>query len=91
MLANAILFIIGGWEGILAGMINLAGWQDVQPNASIVASVSVASGYLHIPYAILPATTLVLLGCLAVLLVFEGGLASYKILKWGYTKIPGIT
>lgn len=91
MLANAILFLIIGWEGILAALINLGGFQGVTPNASIVAAVATAGGYLNIVYSILPATTIVLLGALGVLLVFEGGLGAYKVLKWGYSKIPGIT
>ena len=91
MLANAVLLLILGWETILANLINFAGFSDVTPNASIVAAVSTAGGYLNVVYSILPSTTIVLLGALGVLLVFEGDLAAYKVLKWGYTKIPGIT
>ena len=91
MISNGVLFLIVGWEGILAGLINIAGFANVTPNDSIVSAVSTAGGYLNVVYQPLPATTIVLLGALAVLLVFEGGLAAYKVLKWGYSKVPGIT
>jgi len=89
MISNAILFLIAGWEGILGTLVS--GFSDVTPNTSIVAGVSTASGYIAVWYAILPRTTVVVLGTLTGLLVFEGGYAAYKLLKWGYSKIPGIT
>lgn len=91
MISNAVLFLISGWEGILASLITAGGFQDVAPNTSIVAGVSTASGYVGVSYSVLPITTVAILAVLVPLLLFESGYGAYKILKWGYSKIPGIT
>jgi len=89
MISNAILYVIYFFvSGI--GLL-LSNTSDVTANASLTAGVSSASGYLGVAYAIMPGTTVSLLVCLGVLLVFELALATYKIVKWGYQKIPGIT
>lgn len=89
MISNAILFLIAGWEGILGTLVS--GFSDVAPSSFIVNGVSTANGYVAVSYATLPNTTVAILVSLAILLVFEGGFAAYKLLKWGYSKIPGIT
>jgi len=91
MISNAILYLVYVWLSGIAGLITAAGFSDVVPNTSIVSGVSTAGGYLHVAYNVMPGTTVVLLACVVLLLVFEGGLASYKLIKWGYQKIPGIT
>jgi len=88
MITNGLLFVVYAWVTGLGEL--LSGDGDVTANTGLVASVSTASGYMALIYGILPLSTIAILGSLAILLVFEIGLGVYKVVKWGYSKIPGV-
>ena len=64
-----------------------------QPDASIspdlAASIQNASSYLHILDVVIPVGTIVAI--VAAFLVYEGVIFGYKIIRWVYTKIPGVS
>ena len=91
MISNAILFLIGGWVGTFSLIYNLFDVPDVTTSPSVVSGLSAAAGYLNVSYSVMPITTVSILGCFSILIVFEASLIAYRLIKWGYSKIPGIS
>lgn len=87
MILNFLLFILHGFLSFIVTHLLPAGTPVANP--AITGAVIQASGLLSslgdfVPNGALLAATLVLLG-------FEAVYGAYKVIKWGYTKIPGIS
>lgn len=89
MITNSFLYIIYLWTSGVALLLDNV--SDVTASPALVAGVSNADGYMALVWTIVPLTTVAILSCLVILLVFEAGYAGYKVLKWGYSKIPGVS
>lgn len=62
---------------------------DVVPNPSIAYAFSQMTGYYSALNSYLPVDTILLI--VAFDLVFEGSYLAYKLIRWAYSKVPGIT
>jgi hypothetical protein len=90
MITNAILFLVYIWVDGIALLLSSA--HDVTPTPWIVSSVTTTAGYLNLLWSIMPYTIAAIVGgALVSILAFELILATYKLIKWGYQKIPGIS
>lgn len=81
---------------IFIGLINLivypiSALPDVSLSSGIGAGLTAAAVMLGTFYQIVPWTLGALGGIISALLAFELAIWSYKIIKWIYTKIPGIS
>jgi len=87
MITQGLLFVLYAFLFVVTSPLRLA--ADVTSNSTIVSSIVTANGYLNsIPFAYTLAS---ILGALAVLTAFEVAYYGYKIIRWVYQKIPGIT
>jgi hypothetical protein len=91
MIANAILFLIGGWLGTFSAIYSVFNVPDIVANPSVVSGIAAATGYLNVAYSFLPLTVSAIVISFGVLVGFEAALIAYRVVKWGYSKIPGIT
>lgn len=73
---------------MLAGLLALG---NILPTATIASAITSAGSYLAVIYEIVPATTLALLAIFGTMLLIEFYVSTYKLIKWLYTKLPGIT
>jgi hypothetical protein len=90
MITNGLLYMIYAWVDGIALL--LSSFANVTPNAWIVSGVTTAGGYFNLLWSIMPLSIYAILGgALVLLLGFELALATYKLIKWGYQKIPGIS
>ena len=91
MIVNAILYLIFLWITGLAIVLDKLGLGDVAANNAFTAGIAAAKTYIAISYEILPLTIIALFAVpIAAMLVYEGLLGVYKLLRWAYQKIPGI-
>lgn len=67
----------------------LASFGEVSQNNNITSAISNLKGYYISLNTIVPIDTI--LQIVAFALAFEGFVFLYKLIKWGYQKIPGIT
>ena len=82
-------FLITVLYNVVALVANLfAVLPDVALNGSIVSSINSISPYYAGINTVFPIDTLV--DILAVELLFIGAYFTYKLIRWGYTKIPGV-
>jgi hypothetical protein len=86
MIFNAGLFAIHGFLSFVSGLL---GNSTVTANDSILGAVTTANGYIAAVQDFLPNGPI--LAATAFLLVFEASYGAYKIVRWAYRKIPGIT
>ncbi len=86
MIVNAFLGVISNW---IQGVASLLPAANTSLDASIATSVSVTNALYASISAYTPMQTLLV--CFGSVLVFEGTYAAYKLIKWAYTKIPGIS
>jgi hypothetical protein len=80
---------------ILIGLLNwialpISSLPDVSLPANLAAAITASSTMLSVFYQIVPFTLTALAGILGALIVFELAIWSYKLVKWVYSKIPGI-
>lgn len=62
---------------------------DVSPNNAIVVGISTANGYLSaVPF---PLFILSVVGALGFYVVFEAFYWGYKLVRWIYRKVPGVS
>lgn len=88
MITDLILaFIYYFLYGILGPFLLL---PDVALPESFTSAISTATHYLGIVNSILPLTTVALSAGIGIFLAIEIGINTFKIVKWVYTKIPGI-
>ena len=81
---------------IFIGLINVIVYPistlpDISLSSGIGAGLAAAGSMLGIFYQIIPYTLIALGSIMGALLVFELAIWSYKLIKWVYTKIPGIS
>jgi hypothetical protein len=81
---------------IITGILDLIATPISQlPNASLpsslTAGLSSAGGYIAIVGTLFPLTVVALFGSLTIMVVVENADAIFKVVKWVYTKIPGIS
>jgi hypothetical protein len=87
MITTLILNIIYGLIFVIASILELLG--PIPSGGVIVDGINVFSSYLSPLNNILPLTTI--LSILFFEIVFEVSYFTYKAIKWGYSKIPGVT
>jgi hypothetical protein len=80
---------------ILIGLLNwialpISALPDVSLPANLAAAITASSTMLSVFYQIVPFMLTALAGILGALIVFELAIWSYKLVKWVYSKIPGI-
>jgi len=88
MITSLILYIIFAFIWAITSPFRL--FNDVSLPASFTEGVSGAVGYVSIIYQVLPLTLSAIVGVIVLYLVVEGSIALFKVVKWVYTKIPGI-
>lgn len=86
MITTALLSIVYAFVTGLLALFSTLG--TVSTNSTIIASINTLKSYYVPLNAILPVSTLVSIA--GFVLVFETALITYKFIKWGYEKIPGI-
>ncbi len=67
----------------------IATFGDVSENSQITSAIAQMANYYTSLNDIFPVNTL--LAIIAFDLVFEGAMLIYKLVRWGYQKVPGIT
>ena len=87
MIVDTLLEFVYVFVAGIASLVSLFG--DVVPNPTIGVAFSTMTSYYAAINAYLPVDTL--LAILAFDLIFEASYLSYKLLKWAYSKVPGIT
>jgi len=81
---NLIFYFI---YGLLSPFLLL---PDVSLPTSFTSSVATASSTLGVFSVAFPNTLVALIGVVGVYLIVEGSIATFKVVKWVYTKIPGV-
>lgn len=87
MISTLLLNIIYALISIIASLLSLLG--PIPPGGPLIAGISTFSAYLTPLSNILPINTI--LNILFFDIIFEIGYFTYKAIKWGYTKIPGVS
>jgi hypothetical protein len=87
MITDVLVLFIYYFILLIVSVISLAG--DVTISGSISAAIAAVKPYYMSLDMIFPMVTL--LAIFAIQIVFEGAYIGYRLLKWAYTKIPGIT
>ena len=72
---------------LIAGLVLIG---NVIPTSAIETGISTANSYIHVLYGIFPLLTTGLLTILGLLFAVETFIGVYKIVKWVWSKIPGI-
>lgn len=74
---------------LLAGVLALG---NLVPAATLAGTIIAVNSYLGIFYSVIPRTTTTLLAIISAILAIEALIIlPYKIAKWIWSKIPGIT
>lgn len=81
-LLNLIYFFVSGIVLIFSA------FGDVTVSASITSGIEAIKPYYIALEGILPIATI--LSIIAFDVVFEGSLLLYRLIRWGYQKVPGI-
>jgi len=79
---NLIYFFVLGITGVLGS------FGEVSTNNSLTESILVANSYFSALALLLPLTTI--FAIIIFDLVFENTNFLYKLIRWGYRKVPGI-
>jgi len=83
-----IPFIVAALGAMLAGLLALG---NILPVAALAAAITTANAYIAVVYEFLPLTTVALIGTLGSFLLIEFYVITYKLIKWIYTKLPGVS
>ena len=84
-----LAFAIGIVSALIAALLLLG---NLLPSAAIASAILAANGYLAVIYGFLPLTMTALLAALAALFTIEVlVIAPYKLAKWVWKKIPGVS
>ncbi|MDE2021141.1 MAG: hypothetical protein KGJ13_12465 [Patescibacteria group bacterium] len=81
-------FIAAAVGAMLAGLLVLG---NILPTSAIAAAITAANGYIGIIHEIVPNTTVSLMAIVGSFLLVEYFAVSYKLIKWIYSKLPGVT
>lgn len=87
MITDFIITIIYGF--VYAISLAVSSFGTVSENNAISSAITVMKGYYMSVDAFIPISTI--LAIVAFDLAFEGVVFLYKLLRWGYQKVPGIT
>jgi len=87
MITTAILFALYGAITLILSPLLLL--PDVSISSGVATAISNASSYVSILNTVLPVQTIVTF--FLVFLAVELGIFTYKLIKWVYNKIPGIS
>lgn len=86
MITNALLYLL--YISIYAITAPLRLFDNVSVNSNIATSISTLSGYISGINSVFPVDTIITI--LGIFLGYEVIIATYKIIKWVYQKIPTI-
>lgn len=86
MITEIFLNIVFSFINLLIGI--LRGLGTVSPDSAITGGITAISSYLTPLNAILPLSTII--SILLFELIFEGLYFTYKLIRWGYSKVPGV-
>lgn len=87
MILNLLMNLLMGFMG---GIINLLGQAGSVPaNNALTEAVTTAAGYYVTFSPFLPMT--LLLAANLLILQFDGAYLFYKLVRWAYRKIPGVS
>jgi hypothetical protein len=86
MITSAILYLLYGFVWAITSPFRLL--PDVALSSNITSAIASANTTLAPLAVVLPLGSLA--GVLIIFLSVEGAIAIFKIIKWVYTKIPGI-
>ena len=86
MITTAILYLVIAFIWLVTLPLRLL--PDVVLPSNIADSITMAGNYLHIINGVVPVPTLVII--IGAMAVIEAAIWIYKLIKWAYTKIPGI-
>lgn len=87
VIINTILYALYGFLSIVASPLLLL--PDVSLPSQFTTALSSASTYISALNTYLPISDILTL--LFLVIAYELAYATYKLIKWGYNKIPGIT
>lgn len=86
MITNFLISILYYIVALITSPLRL--FSDYSVPADVNSSLATAANYMAILNSIIPLTTL--LGIFGIVLVFEGFIVTYRIIRWLYQKIPTI-
>jgi hypothetical protein len=87
MISNGILFLIHVLLAFIVQHVLPAG--SVASNSALTSAITTTGGYFVAISDFFPNTAI--FAATAAVFVFELFYAGYKVVRWGYQKIPGIT
>jgi hypothetical protein len=64
---------------------------DATLPGGFTSAIATVSSYVALLYSVLPITCTALLSIFSLVIAYETALLSYKLIKWLYNKIPGVT
>ena len=88
MITYYIVYFLIGIVGVITSPLLLA--PDVTLPATIATSLAAVAGWLGLLIAIIPYTLTAIFAALVVIVGVETHLFSYKVVRWIYSKIPGV-
>lgn len=86
MITNFLISILYYIVALITSPLRLL--SDYSIPANINTSLATAGNYIAILNTIFPVTTL--LSVFGIVIIFEGFIVGYRIIRWLYQKIPGI-
>ncbi len=86
MITDILLNIVFSFINLLIGIFRAFG--TVSPEGAITTGIATISSYLVPLNAILPLGTIILI--ILFELTFELLYFTYKLIRWGYSKVPGV-
>jgi hypothetical protein len=87
MITDALIGILISFLNLIAS--TLTTQADVPAITGITSAIGFASGYYSAINVLVPMSTF--FAIIAFDLVFEGVYFVYKLIRWGYRKVPGVT
>jgi len=89
MITYLIILLFLGLAAIFVSPLYLL--PDVSLDPNVATSIATVGGYLWTIWSVLPGTVVSLLAIVALVVAIETHVISYKVIKWIYNKIPGVS
>jgi len=86
MITDALLSILYAFVSFIAGFFTVQ--ADVPITNTLTTAITTAAGYFNAMNFIFPFTTI--FAIIVFELTFEGIFFIYKLIRWGYSKVPGV-
>lgn len=86
MLTDLFLSLVYEFVSLIARIVS--NWGTVSADNGISTSILAVKSYYLALYDFIPLTTIIAIAIFV--LVFEGIYGTYKLVRWGYQKIPGV-